>query len=334
MATRGAICSLTQDKKGFRGVRHQRYSMPEALGKQLWDLYHGHFEKDLEKMLGFLINDHPGGWSSIVGADFSLPASYQMSKERFGPMCLCHGRLSAPDHPITAKSVFEFNLAWTYVFNVEARELGIVYNDLKSNLLAEKNTLILDLEGDEPDWKMIRCGKNFERCEHLAAEHFPKLANTPSGRIRTAAYIGAEPLTIGDVCAIVRDGYRYNLTGRTRGGNEAYHAYGILQGSSKEEQDLIIGSARSEYPGGYIPSERDVWVFPPTQDSKEEQLVDRATFLGMHKIAPKKKRIPDPLLVEVQDFPNSGKAVKAANPVPTIRLGDLELRVADEVAVV
>jgi hypothetical protein len=76
MATRGAIARLERrDSEGvppaFVGAYHHWDSYPTGLGRTLWALYHGHFQKNMEAMLQTLIDDHPAGWSSILTSDFT-----------------------------------------------------------------------------------------------------------------------------------------------------------------------------------------------------------------------------------------------------------------------
>lgn len=75
MSTRGAIARVTGD--GFQGVYHHWDSYPSGLGATLFHLYNGHFDRDLEKMLKVLIDDHPAGWSTINGKNFDYSAGYQ-----------------------------------------------------------------------------------------------------------------------------------------------------------------------------------------------------------------------------------------------------------------
>ncbi len=63
MGTRGAIARKT--KTGFKGVYHHWDSYPSGLGEMLWKCYHKWFNRDINKMLKFLIDGHPGGWSTI-----------------------------------------------------------------------------------------------------------------------------------------------------------------------------------------------------------------------------------------------------------------------------
>jgi hypothetical protein len=75
MSTRSCIARLTGPET-FKGVYHHWDGYPTGLGATLWRLYHGFFQQDLEKMLGFLIDSHPAGWSTINDADFTLEPGF------------------------------------------------------------------------------------------------------------------------------------------------------------------------------------------------------------------------------------------------------------------
>jgi hypothetical protein len=79
MSTRAAIARAV-DKPGggihFEGRYHHWDGYPTGLGRTLYQLYNGYFERDLDAMLKFLIDDHPGGWSTINDRDLSLPIGF------------------------------------------------------------------------------------------------------------------------------------------------------------------------------------------------------------------------------------------------------------------
>ena len=84
MSTRAVIARATTE--GFTGVYHHRDGYPSGLACNLWALYHGHFEGDLQAMCKTLIDDHPTGWSTIHG-DWTLEPGFQ---EMFqGPCTVC-----------------------------------------------------------------------------------------------------------------------------------------------------------------------------------------------------------------------------------------------------
>lgn len=102
MLTRGVIARLTGTlPPRFRGRYHYWDSYPSALGQTLWVLYHGHFDRDLDAMLRVLLDDHPAGWSTIVGRDFNMLSGFtelanskheeEDEVEGVWPECYCHG---------------------------------------------------------------------------------------------------------------------------------------------------------------------------------------------------------------------------------------------------
>ena len=66
-------CELTE----FEGRYHHWDSYPSGLGATLWNLYHGHFQKDLNQMLQVLIDEHPAGWSTINNKDFAKDPGFE-----------------------------------------------------------------------------------------------------------------------------------------------------------------------------------------------------------------------------------------------------------------
>jgi len=74
MATRAIIARQRGD--GWEGRYHHWDGYPPGLGAALYDLYNGHFQRDIGRMLAVLIDDHPAGWSSIIDADWSQPPAW------------------------------------------------------------------------------------------------------------------------------------------------------------------------------------------------------------------------------------------------------------------
>lgn len=72
MSTRSVI-ARKNGTSGFIGVYHHWDGYPSGLGATLHELRNGHFQGSTEHMLRFLIDEHPAGWSTINGADFSQP---------------------------------------------------------------------------------------------------------------------------------------------------------------------------------------------------------------------------------------------------------------------
>lgn len=164
MSTRGAI--VRKAKTGFVGVYHHWDSYPEGLGKTLWDLYHGFFKEDLKKMLNYLIDTHPAGWSTINGKDFNLPAGYSDS-ETENPCCYCHGDRNEKPNKINHKNAADCGCEYVYMFDLKKKTM-----DILSSFNADGSKMIgmfglgnpaadweviasVSLGGDEPNWKKI-----------------------------------------------------------------------------------------------------------------------------------------------------------------------------------
>lgn len=71
MSTRGVIARATGD--GFAGRYHHWDSYPSGLGATL---YSWGQRMPLERMLKLLLDEHPAGWSTIVGTDPGLTPGY------------------------------------------------------------------------------------------------------------------------------------------------------------------------------------------------------------------------------------------------------------------
>ncbi|MBI2836125.1 MAG: hypothetical protein HYX85_00325 [Chloroflexi bacterium] len=89
MSTRGVIARQKGDT--FEGRYHHWDSYPSGLGKALWDTYHSGFKGNLEEMLRVLVDEHPAGWSTIIGKDFAVTPGFN---ESYKGECLNCGRLA------------------------------------------------------------------------------------------------------------------------------------------------------------------------------------------------------------------------------------------------
>lgn len=124
MSTRGAIARLTHVLPAkWAGRYHHWDSYPSGLGATLWNLYHGHFNRDLNQMLKVLIDDHPAGWSSLNASDFAQepgfieplgPAHEGESASR--PQCYCHGERQEEGWLVTDENASGSGCEWAYAF--------------------------------------------------------------------------------------------------------------------------------------------------------------------------------------------------------------------------
>jgi hypothetical protein len=125
MATRGVI-ARSYDSLTWRGRYHHYDSYPTGLGVALQDCLR-YFNGDIEKMLEYLIDRHPAGWSTIVGADFSLLAGFGKVTDwtkPHQPLCYCHGDRHEPELTITNED--DTDTEFAYVYDFGARKLRIL----------------------------------------------------------------------------------------------------------------------------------------------------------------------------------------------------------------
>jgi len=146
-----------------RFVYHHWDGYPEALGKTLWDLYHGHFAGDLVRMLAVLIDEHPAGWSSIIQSDFSREPGYGRGP---APACYCHGERSETGKPLPLARAAASGCEFAYVFDPSTQTMTVLSSYTNGHKMigmfgqgdpnAEWATLAeLSLNGPEPDWKRL-----------------------------------------------------------------------------------------------------------------------------------------------------------------------------------
>ena len=181
MSTRGAIVRFTNgETTEWQGRYHHWDSAPSSLGKTLWDLYHGHFEKDLRRMLKVLLDEHPAGWSTINNKDFNLEPGYQNTGPQ--PICYCHGDRSEEGHLVTHDSAADIGCEYVYGFDegpalvvlasfCEDGDKMIGMFGMGDPKAVWKEIGRVPLNEPEPDWGRIECGENLERCGHVESYH-------------------------------------------------------------------------------------------------------------------------------------------------------------------
>jgi hypothetical protein len=100
---------------------------------------------------------------------------------------------------------------WVYVLSGGERPTLSV-------LTGEPLTMVgnFDLSGREPDWVVVECGVDLERCSHIAVAHFPELEGTPSERLSTNQYLGRATLRVEDAYEAHWEGEDWKLGGSYR----------------------------------------------------------------------------------------------------------------------
>lgn len=111
---------------GFAGRYVHSASQPAYVIGRLLGLYRGPFNRDLEAMQRFLIDDHPGGWSRL-GDDPTIDTGWSDANraERTGFTCYCHGDRHETHPPFTQDSDGP-DVEWLYVIGNTGIEVSQV----------------------------------------------------------------------------------------------------------------------------------------------------------------------------------------------------------------
>lgn len=254
MGTRGIIARPTPGD-GFEGRYHHWDSYPTGLGATLYRLANEHFANDYREMVTTLIDDHPAGWSTINACNFDLEPGFgdaqvaeiltptgerdwhamDTARRRIQqPRCYCHGERSEEASPLVTHDGQDGGAEYAYVIDPDSGNMavlekfyadsshatgwfGVSQGDAHWTILG-----LVPLGGPEPDWKLIECGPNFERCRHLASAHFPEATDG----ISMAQWFGKEPLSPEQAESVTMpDGRRVELTMSGQGDGKAWWTF-------------------------------------------------------------------------------------------------------------
>src|SRR3990167_6687419 len=159
MSTRSVIARPVEGPEGsWEGRYHHSDGYPSGVGKTLWEHLHGDYAGDIFGMLQFLIDDHPGGWSSINNHDWSQPPGFRnLSKpakkswddffaeeHKKGPACYCHGDRSEKGWLETGGG--EGTKEWLYVIDPLRETFRVQGYNVDHTF---------PIAGTEPDWAAL-----------------------------------------------------------------------------------------------------------------------------------------------------------------------------------
>lgn len=147
MSTRGAIARKVGN--GFKGVYHHWDGYPSGLGQMLFILRKKRFHNDTQKMLDYLITQHPGGWStisSLLKGKKEKDADYKVGNQ-------------SPQ--VTEKNAGGMGVEYAYVFDGDIMEIQSSYSDdvkmigmfgMGDPKSTWKVIARVNLNGPEPNW--------------------------------------------------------------------------------------------------------------------------------------------------------------------------------------
>ncbi len=302
MSTPGIISRSTGEGR-FIGRYHHWDSYPHGLGVALVELYRGHFNRDLERMLQVLVDEHKS-WSTIVHKDFKLKPGYTnvaarpagMSFEEFQnkplnrrPQCHCCG--ARREEGFVADEKSDCCAEWTYVFEVipahddqpEQKLLHVLYPEkTRSGENAWKEAGRIDLDSaDEIPWTVIECGENCERCHHVAEYHGIK------SPLAMQTYLGNRPLEMRDAIAVEVNGKLLKLSGSggdsdfLNNANWRFHperkpfpsGTWVATCIHKNGRRVELPIARRLDNREFAPLPGVTWIFPPTKTQPASKAV-------------------------------------------------------------
>jgi hypothetical protein len=125
---------------------------PSGAGHDLYVIAH---QIGVERMLEIIIDEHPGGWNSLVG-DWSQEPGYISrtytpdETATLPPRCFCHGDRNDPPEPLLRPDTASSDIPYVYVIDGHLMRVCIGGRDVW------REAAIVDLDGPEPDWGLIR----------------------------------------------------------------------------------------------------------------------------------------------------------------------------------
>lgn len=271
MATR-AVIARTTDGINFKGTYHHWDGYPTGLGVRLFELLKGRFKNNVGRMLTFIIDTHSGGWSTLN------PSSETNKME-----CYCHPKRKRAaetgnnnwDREIVFgrdSDGYRSGIEWVYAFDEANRTLYVmdVYHEVTTKVSLDS----------EPNWEVMECGENFERCSHYAWKHFPEMLGS---NLSTRTYLGYDAPDFHDIIAVTYQGKTYKTTGS--GFSASYRRSERIIGPVDSNGWIAMVKARNGRTmylqtaivrdGEYLTPAGIEWIVPATKIAPQKTIVVR-----------------------------------------------------------
>jgi hypothetical protein len=174
MSTRGCIARLERKAPmEFTGVYHHWDSYPSGLGQALFQIRNRDFGKDTEAMLRELIDQHPAGWSTVVGRRFDQGTGWGKRPKRgkhaqpgdTSPQCYCHGGRQEPGWLVTQANASGIGVEYVYAFDGSMMLILASYCRDGAKMVGMFGAgdpdavwsviATVDMNGPEPDWQAL-----------------------------------------------------------------------------------------------------------------------------------------------------------------------------------
>jgi hypothetical protein len=199
MSTRSIVAVPFGDS--WRGRYCHSDGYPTHQGAKLWHLVK---ERGLDVVRKVLTEEHPG-WSCI--SPDKTETGWNDERFILVPGWGVAYTDSADDEWLTPFDTWDTE--WVYILADDATHVGVCSFDD-----TVPPTFVGSYRWDqpEPDWIVVECGVDFERCKHYAWVHFPDLPEE-SQRLSTKTWLGQKPLDVRDAVGFEIKGVHYKPTG-------------------------------------------------------------------------------------------------------------------------
>lgn len=159
MSTRAVIARPSAT--GFVGRYHHWDGYPSGLGAALFGLWRNRYGRDSAAMLRELVDEHPAGWSTIVGADWSHAPGWGVAG---APQCYCHGQRHESGALYTERNAQASGCEWAYVIDGASMTIARAYTGdapmvgmwgSGDPLARWEEVAVIDLAGEVPRWESV-----------------------------------------------------------------------------------------------------------------------------------------------------------------------------------
>ena len=182
MSTTAAIGATT--KTGWTGGSSYSDGYPLMQGRGLWFIYRTWFKGDVNRFVKWATGHR---WRTFLKRNVSLRPTFigvhTHTEERLTPIyeamgkglppeCYCCGEHPEEKDVVTHKSTD--GCQWGYVIDAPRRRMRV----LKGSPGTWEQVASILLDGKEPDWGGIQCGKGLDRCNHSEGWHVKAVAGS------------------------------------------------------------------------------------------------------------------------------------------------------------
>lgn len=178
MSTR-AVIARPNGPYDFIGVYHHWGGNPRELGRAIKEEALVYMDHNVLYLLKILIDDHPAGWSNIVGCNWDLPVTNLSAWDRIQwgqrgvaipPDCFCHRNVEEYRRAtrLNSSSSLQVDCEWAYVIDekdctmrVLQPRMSVTMNGMVNHSTWVSAGPVVDLMSPDPvDWSVYeKAGK-------------------------------------------------------------------------------------------------------------------------------------------------------------------------------